>query len=189
MVKYFKCIIVLLFLMIMLQACLPISVVNKDYWSCNSTDSSVYFANSMYLELTDINKFYLSSMILYSDGYCALSHVPEFWKRISDKQFLKRGYVRWGRYKMLNDSIVIQFFIPSGCGGGSPNIYTVSQLAGKMLLTNKIIISSYQLNYACSNSTYKKGYNIVPIDTLIYLVKNIPIPSDSSNWLQRKNIK
>ncbi|MFN0188597.1 MAG: hypothetical protein ACKVQV_07840 [Bacteroidia bacterium] len=108
---------------------------------------------------------------------------------MSHKQFLKRRKVHWGRYKMLNDSIVIQFFIPSGCGGGSPNIYTVSQLAGKMLLTNEIIISSYQLNYACSDATYKKGYNIVPIDTFKYLVKNIPFPSDSSNWLQKKNFE
>ncbi|MBP6512345.1 MAG: hypothetical protein KA347_06730 [Bacteroidia bacterium] len=190
MVKYFKCIKVLLFLMIMLQACLPISVVNKDYWSCNSTDSSVYFANSLYFEgVLEKDKFNLESMILYNNGFCALHYKHEFWKQMSHKQFLKRRDVCWGRYKLLKDSLVIQYFSETGCGGGSPFLYTVHQLAGKILEEGSISITSYQFNNGCSYATEKKGYVIIPIDTVKYFVKNIPFPSDSLNWLQKKNFK
>lgn len=190
MSKSLNLILVLFFTTILLQSCLPIGWINKDYWTCNSTDSSVYFSKSLYLEMIEgKNGIIFESMILYNDGFCAFHYKKEFWKQMSPRQFGRRSNVYWGRYKILKDSIVIQFFGDTGCGGGSPFIYTVHQLAGKILIDGSVILSSYEFNNACANGSSKEGYVIKPIDAQIFTTKDIPFPNDHSNWLQRKNIK
>lgn len=189
MSKSLSLILVLFFTMILLQACVPIGWINKDYWTCNSNDSSVYFSNSCYFEREERgNKFFINGMIFYNDGFCALHHKKEFWNQMSHRQFGRRSNVDWGRYKLLKDSIVIQFFSNTGCGGGSPFIYTVHQLAGKILKDGSVIISSYEFNNACANGSAKEGYIKWPIDVQIFRTKDVPFPIDNSNWLMRKNI-
>ncbi len=190
MTNSFKLIMALLFKLMLLQACLPIGWINKDYWTCNSNDSSVYFSNSRYFERVERgNKFFINGMIFYNDGFCALHHKKEFWNQMSHRQFGARSNVSWGRYKLLKDSIVIQFFDDTGCGGGSPFIYTVHQLAGMTLKDGSIIISSSEFNNACANSSYKQGYVLMPIDVQIFTTKEVSFPNDNSNWLMRKNIE
>lgn len=189
MSKSLSLILVLFFTMILLQACVPIGWINKDYWTCNSNDSSVYLSKSLYLEMIEgKNGVIFESMILYNDGFCAFHYKKEFWKQMSPKQFGRRSNVDWGRYKLLKDSIVIQFFSNTGCGGGSPFIYTVHQLAGKILKDGSVIISSYEFNNACANGSAKEGYIKWPIDVQIFRTKDVPFPIDNSNWLMRKNI-
>ena len=172
-------------LITLITACAPISHVRKDYWNIHLTDSGTYLKNAMYFELDPGSTFsFVRSMILYNDGYCALSPIEEFWKEISKRQFLHKSRVNWGVYKILNDSIVIQYFNETGCGGGGIDIYTVHQLKGKVVLNNSIVLEKFEYFRECGSE-----YIIQPINEKVFYSKNIPFPSDSSNWLQNKNFK
>ena len=177
--------LIVISLITLITSCAPIPHVRKDYWSFGSKDTNTYLENSTYFELGLGSKFsFVESMILYSNGYCALSYKKEFWKNMSRRKFLNKSNVYWGKYKLLNDSIVIQYFCDTGCGGGGLFDYTVHQLKGKFILNNSLVLEKFEYYQACGSE-----YIIKPIDVMVFSSKNIPFPSDSSNWLQKKNFK
>jgi len=185
LVMNIKILITVFSFMTMCIACAPFSDVRYDYWNIHSTDSGSYLEKATYFELDPESRFFfVKSIILYNDGYCALSPREEFWKKISKRQFLNKNNVDWGRYKILNGSIVIQYFNQTGCGGGGIYSYTVHQLKGKFILNNSIVLEKFEYYQACGSE-----YIIKPIDEMVFSFKNIPFPSDSSNWLQKKNFK
>jgi hypothetical protein len=181
-------------LVLFVQGC---SSVDKDLWTFKEERpiSKMNFAIKLrfngYYQIGQ-EQFYKKgrcihdSFILFDDGYFA-AYNPTSLVNKSKSQIKEAKWMKWGRFILNRDSIVIQYFEDTGLGGTIDKHYTVQQLRGVVLNDTTIRIENHTFKNSTARCGYSSGIHNVNLDApLMFYHKPFKELPSSENWLMEE---